>query len=157
MLRFTTGNLFDSDVDALVNTVNTVGVMGKGIALMFKASFPENFRAYRLACTKHEVAVGRMFVTQTGQMCGPKWIINFPTKQHWRDPSRLEWIADGLQDLRRVILQNGIRSIAIPALGAGNGGLEWLHVQRMIQDALSDLDGIDMVVFEPAERSVATA
>ena len=153
MIRFTTGNLFESDVDALVNTVNTVGVMGKGIALMFKESYPENFRAYSAASKKHEITIGRMFVTQTGQMYGPKWIINFPTKRHWRNPSRLEWIAEGLQDLRKVIRDNGIESIAIPPLGAGNGGLAWSEVRKAIEDALSSLDDRRHTrVLEPIEK-----
>src|SRR5258708_39032147 len=104
MLRLTQGNLLDADVDAVVNTVNTVGVMGKGIALMFKDKFPENYKAYAAACKRDEVQVGRMFVTESLELSGPRWIINFPTKRHWRSPSKLEWIIDGLNDLRAVIV-----------------------------------------------------
>src|ERR1019366_8355238 len=123
-MRFIQGNLLEARVDALVNTVNTVGVMGKGIALMFKEAFPENFRAYEEACERHEVHIGRMFVTENLALKGPRWIINFPSKNHWRQPSKLEWIVEGLEDLRRVLKEKAIRSIALPPLGCGNGGLE---------------------------------
>jgi len=130
MIELTTGNLLDADVEALVNTVNTVGVMGKGVALMFKEAFPENFKAYEAACKRKEVRVGRMFVTERGQFIGPKFIINFPTKQHWRNPAKIEWIEAGLEDLKRVIIENDIHSIAIPPLGSGNGGLIWSEVRK---------------------------
>jgi O-acetyl-ADP-ribose deacetylase (regulator of RNase III) len=91
MIEFTKGNLLEANVDALVNTVNTVGVMGKGVALMFKEAFPDNFRAYENACKRKEIHIGRMFVTERQNLIGPKWIINFPTKQHWRNPSKIEW------------------------------------------------------------------
>lgn len=109
MIRATSGNLLDADVQAVVNTVNTIRVMGKGIALMFKERFPANFDAYSRACKAREVEVGRMFVTDSEMLDGPRWIINFPTKRHWRHPSKLEWIDAGLEDLRRVIAVNGIR------------------------------------------------
>src|SRR3954463_13057902 len=105
MIRFTQGNLLDADVEAVVNTVNTVGVMGKGIALMFKERFPDNFKAYEAACRQKAVEAGRMFVTESAALSGPRWVINFPTKQHWRSPSKLEWVASGLKDLRRVIAE----------------------------------------------------
>ncbi|MBL8875400.1 MAG: macro domain-containing protein [Phycisphaerae bacterium] len=152
MIRFTQGNLFDARAEAIVNTVNTVGVMGKGIALMFKDKFPENFRAYEKACKADEVRVGRMFVTQSPNLSGPRWIINFPTKKHWRNPSKLEWIQDGLVDLHRVIVEKAIRSIAIPPLGSGNGGLEWTDVRPVIEAALSDLPDVDVVVYEPTAK-----
>jgi O-acetyl-ADP-ribose deacetylase (regulator of RNase III) len=123
MISFMQGNLLEANVEAFVNTVNTVGVMGKGIALMFKETFPENFRAYEAACKRGEVQIGRMFVTERQDMYGPKWIINFPTKEHWRSPSHIEWIEEGLKDLVRVIHENKINSVAIPPLGTGNGGL----------------------------------
>ncbi|MBS0188951.1 MAG: macro domain-containing protein [Planctomycetes bacterium] len=152
MIRFTQGNLFDARAEAIVNTVNTVGVMGKGIALMFKDKFPENFKAYEKACKADEVRVGRMFVTQSPNLSGPRWIINFPTKKHWRNPSKIEWIQDGLVDLRRVILQHAIRSIAIPPLGSGNGGLEWVEVRPLIEAALADVPDVDVVVYEPTAK-----
>lgn len=152
MMRFVTGNLLDAQVEALVNTVNTVGVMGKGIALMFKEAFPANFRAYEEACAANEVQIGRMFVTENRALEGPRWIINFPTKKHWRQPSKLEWIVDGLQDLKRVIVDKGIRSVALPPLGSGNGGLDWNDVRTEIKNALESLDGVDVEVFEPIAK-----
>src|SRR4051812_24745268 len=109
MVRFTKGNLLDAKADALVNTVNTVGVMGKGIALMFKEAFPANYRLYEAACKGKRVEIGRMFVTENTVFDGPHWIINFPTKKHWRQPSKLEWISEGLKDLKRVIKEYEIR------------------------------------------------
>ncbi|MEW6599026.1 MAG: macro domain-containing protein [Pseudomonadota bacterium] len=152
MIRYTTGNLLEADAEALVNTVNTVGVMGKGIALMFKETFPENFKAYALACEHGDVQLGEMFVTHRSDMYGPKWIINFPTKKHWRNPSKLEWIEDGLRNLRSVIERNKIRTIAIPPLGAGNGGLDWGLVKPRIEAALADLGDVDILVFEPTVK-----
>lgn len=152
MLKFVEGNLLDAAVEALVNTVNTVGVMGKGIALMFKQAFPENFRLYEEACRRGEVRVGRMFVTENRLLTGPRWIVNFPTKRHWRQPSKLEWIVDGLQDLRRVVEENGMRSIALPALGCGNGGLNWKEVRPEIERALEPIQGVEILVFEPSEE-----
>ena len=149
MVRFTTGNLLEADVEALVNTVNTVGAMGKGIALMFREQFPENFEAYKDACKRKEIVLGRMFVTESPELNGPRWIINFPTKAHWRFPSKLEWIQSGLADLRRVIVEKNIRSIALPPLGSGNGGLDWRDVRPLIEAALSDLTGVDALVYEP--------
>lgn len=150
MIRFTTGNLLDSGADAVVNTVNTVGVMGKGIALMFKDAFPANFREYEAACKRRDIRTGTMFVTERPRMMGaPRWIINFPTKEHWRGKARLEWIESGLQDLRRVILEKKVRSIAIPPLGSGNGGLDWRVVRPVIERVLADLADVDIVVYEP--------
>ena len=152
MMKFTQGNLLEAPAEALVNTVNTVGVMGKGIALMFKEAFPRNFRAYEDACKQKEISVGRMFVTETSSLEGPRWIINFPTKQHWRQPSKLEWIVEGLNDLRRVIQDRNIRSIALPPLGAGNGGLDWSEVRPEVQRILGDLQDVDILVYEPTEK-----
>jgi O-acetyl-ADP-ribose deacetylase (regulator of RNase III) len=151
MIELTTGNLLDADVEALVNTVNTVGVMGKGVALMFKEAFPENFKAYEAACKRKEVRVGRMFVTERGQFIGPKFIINFPTKQHWRNPAKIEWIEAGLEDLKRVIIENDIHSIAIPPLGSGNGGLIWSEVRKKIEAAFTALP-VRVVVYEPTSK-----
>lgn len=152
MITFTQGNLLDTRAEALVNTVNTVGVMGKGIALMFKERFADNYQRYAAACKAKEVHTGRMFVTEVRELDGPRWIVNFPTKQHWRAPSRLEWITAGLQDLRRFISEHGVKSIAIPPLGAGNGGLDWADVKPLIEAALGDLDGVEIMVFEPTEK-----
>jgi O-acetyl-ADP-ribose deacetylase (regulator of RNase III) len=152
MMKFIQGNLLEAPVEALVNTVNTVGVMGKGIALMFKEAFPANFLAYEEACERQEVKIGRMFVTESGALSGPRWIINFPTKKHWRQPSKLEWITEGLGDLKRVIHQKHIRSIALPPLGSGNGGLDWSEVRQQVERILGDLEDVDVVVYEPTEK-----
>lgn len=151
MITFTQGNLLEARTEALVNTVNTVGVMGKGIALMFKERFDDNFRRYAAACKAKEVQTGKMFVTPVHELDGPRWIVNFPTKQHWRAPSRIEWVIEGLQDLRRFLVEQQVKSIAIPPLGAGNGGLEWDDVRQQIEQALGDLD-IDILVFEPTKQ-----
>lgn len=152
MIKFTQGNLLEARVEALVNTVNTVGVMGKGIALMFKERFAENMRLYAAACKEKQVQTGRMFVTEVHELDGPRWIVNFPTKQHWRALSQMAWVVEGLQDLRRFLVENKIKSIAIPPLGAGNGGLEWAQVREQIEIALGDLQGIEIVVFEPTQK-----
>lgn len=149
MMTFTQGNLLDAHTEALVNTVNTVGVMGKGIALMFKEAFPQNFRAYENACKQKKVNVGTIFVTENPTLSGPRWIVNFPTKKHWRQPSKMEWIIEGLEDLRQFIEQQHIRSIALPPLGAGNGGLDWSKVRPEVERILGGLGGVEILVFEP--------
>lgn len=148
MLRFVQGNLLHAEAEAVVNTVNTVGIMGKGIALAFKEAFPENFRLYEAACKANQVEVGRMFVVENTGL-GPRWIVNFPTKKHWRHPSKLEWIREGLVDLRRVIAERDIRSIAIPPLGCGQGGLQWTDVRLLIQKSLGDMPDVDVIAYEP--------
>lgn len=152
MMRFTQGNLLDADVEAVVNTVNTVGVMGKGIALMFKERFPANYQAYAAACKTGDVEIGTMFVSPSNELSGPRWIINFPTKKHWRQPTRLEWVRDGLDALKDVIQEKHIRSIAIPPLGCGNGGLNWAEVRPLIESALGDLKEVDILVYEPTAQ-----
>ena len=152
MITFTQGNLIDSKAEALVNTVNTVGVMGKGIALMFKEAFPDNFKAYEEACKREQVKLGHMFVTERRDMFGPRWIVNFPTKGNWRFPSRIAWIEAGLQDLKRVISDKGIHSIAIPPLGAGNGGLDWSAVRSKIETAFADMPDLEVLVYEPVAK-----
>ena len=152
MVTFEQGNLLDANVDALVNTVNTVGVMGKGIALMFKERFPENFKAYAAACKRGDVRLGEMFVTENIELGGPQWIVNFPTKDHWRTKTRLEWIEQGMEDLARVIATHGIRSIAVPPLGCGNGGLSWGVVRPVIESMLACIEGLDATVYEPTAR-----
>ncbi len=152
MIRFTQGNLLEAEAEALVNTVNTVGVMGKGIALMFKERFPLNMTAYAKACKAKEVRTGKMFITEAGELMGPRWIVNFPTKQHWRAPSKMEWVVEGLQDLKRFIVEQQVRSIAIPPLGAGNGGLEWSDVKVEIEKALGDLTDVNIIIYEPTAR-----
>ncbi len=155
MMEFITGDILKSDAEALVNTVNCVGVMGRGIALEFKNKFPENFKAYAAACERKEVQPGRMFVFATGWVTGPKYIINFPTKRHWRGKSRLEDIESGLTALREVIRERKISSIAIPPLGAGLGGLDWSHVRPRIQEALKSLPDTRITVYEPRPAAEA--
>lgn len=150
MIRAGEGNLLEADVEALVNTVNTVGVMGKGIALQFKRAFPENFRAYAAACRRGEVALGKMFVHRVDGLGNPQYIVNFPTKGHWRAKSKLDDIESGLVDLRRIIEQLGIQSIAVPPLGCGNGGLKWDDVQPLIVAALADLPEVQVLVYAPS-------
>lgn len=156
MIEFKTGDILQADVEALVNTVNCVGIMGRGIALQFKNDFPENFRAYEAACARDEVQPGRMFVFETRTMTNPKFIINFPTKRHWRGKSRMEDIDSGLKALVAEIRGRGIRSIAIPPLGSGLGGLDWSEVRPRIVEALRDLDDLDVIIFEPNSAPVAT-
>ncbi|MGO9004272.1 MAG: macro domain-containing protein [Beijerinckiaceae bacterium] len=152
MIEYTTGNLLESDAEALVNTVNTVGVMGKGVALMFKEAFPDNFKSYEAAAKKHEVQIGRMFVTERHSFLGPKFIINFPTKEHWRSPSKLGWIDAGLENLKLVIRERHIKSIALPPLGSGNGGLDWSDVRTRIEAALGPLDDVRIIIYEPTSK-----
>jgi len=152
MITYTQGNLLEADAEALVNTVNTVGIMGKGVALMFKEAFPENFKAYEKACKEKRVQLGQMFLTEREDLLGPKWIINFPTKAHWRYPSQLKWIQEGLADLVRVIEQFKIRSIAIPPLGTGNGGLAWADVRPLIERSLASLRDVNVIVYEPTAK-----
>lgn len=149
MIREAEGNLLAADVDALVNTVNTVGVMGKGIALQFKRAYPDMYRAYEHAAKAGELTLGHMHVWETGAFDGPRFIINFPTKRHWRGPSRLDYIAAGLDDLLLVVRERGIRSIALPPLGCGNGGLDWAEVKSLIEERLGHLP-IDVILYPPA-------
>ena len=151
-MRFTQGNLLEARADAVVNTVNTVGVMGKGIALMFKERFPENFKAYAAACEAGKVRVGEMFVTAGAELDGPRWIINFPTKKDWKHPTKLEWVRSGLVALQQVIREKKIKSVAIPPLGCGNGGLDWDVVRPLIENALGELDDVEVIVYEPTPK-----
>jgi O-acetyl-ADP-ribose deacetylase (regulator of RNase III) len=141
--------MLKSEAEALVNTVNCVGVMGRGIALQFKNAYPDNFKAYAATCKRGEMQPGKMFVFETGQLTPPRYIINFPTKRHWRGKSRIEDIEAGLADLVEVIRTKDIRSIAVPPLGSGLGGLEWSEVWLRIEAALSPLDDVRVLVYEP--------
>ncbi len=149
MITYIRGNLLEANAEALVNTVNTVGVMGKGIALMFKQRFADNFQRYAVACKAGEVRTGKMFVTEVRELDGSRWVINFPTKQHWRAPSKMEWVVEGLRDLRRFLVENKVKSVAIPALGAGLGGLKWNEVRKEIELALADLKDVEILIYEP--------
>lgn len=149
MIEEVSGNLLEADVDALVNTVNTVGIMGKGIALQFRMAFPQNYEAYKQACAQGRVQPGQMFVVPIGALTGPRFIINFPTKRHWKAGSRLSDIESGLKDLVRVIQEKGLHSIALPPLGCGNGGLRWEEVRPRILEALTPLRGVRVLLFTP--------
>jgi len=149
MIHYKTGNLLDSEAAALVNTVNTVGVMGKGIALQFKNMFPNNFKLYAQACKNKEVKVGQLLVIEEeALLAGKKIIINFPTKTNWRLPSEYQYIESGLAELVKVIKEKNIKSIAIPPLGSGNGGLDWTRVKAILEKHLSGLD-CEIFIYEP--------
>ena len=149
MIELTQGNILKADAEALVNTVNCVGVMGKGIALQFKKAFPENFRAYEAACRHKEISPGRMFVFETGQIFNPRYVINFPTKRHWRGRSRYEDIIAGTKALVEELRNRNIHSIAIPPLGCGLGGLNWHRVRAIIEEAFSTLPDVHVILYEP--------
>ena len=149
MIEHTQGNLLGADAEALVNTVNCAGYMGKGIALQFKQAFPDNFAAYQRACKAEEVQLGRMFVSETGGLVNPRYIINFPTKRHWRGKSRMADIESGLKDLVAVVRRLGVRSIAIPPLGSGLGGLDWQQIRPRIEAAFADLPDVHVLLYEP--------
>ena len=150
MLELVTGNLLEADTEALVNTVNTEGVMGKGIALQFKKKYPDMFEAYQRACKGGLVQPGRMHVYERREMINPRYIINFPTKRHWRSPSRIEDIKTGLTALSEEIRKRHIKSIALPPLGCGNGGLDWSEVFPAIRSSLADLTDVRLLVYPPA-------
>jgi O-acetyl-ADP-ribose deacetylase (regulator of RNase III) len=151
-IELTKGDLLRQEgVDAIVNTVNCVGVMGKGIALQFKKKWPENFRAYELACKRKEIRPGKMFVYDSGGLLKPNFIINFPTKDHWREKSKIEYIRDGLDDLLAQLTRLGIKSVALPPLGCGNGGLDWSDIRPIIEEAFEEKAPlIRAILFEPA-------
>lgn len=151
MIEYKRGNILAEDVEAVVNTVNCVGIMGRGIALQFKNAFPDNFKAYAAACKRNEVQPGWMFIYETGRLTNPLFIVNFPTKRHWKGKSRMEDIDAGLVALAEEIRARNIRSIAIPPLGSGLGGLDWTKVRPRIEAALRGIDGLRAVIFEPSE------
>lgn len=161
MIEYQTGNLLEADAEALVNTVNCVGVMGKGIALQFKQAFPANFDQYAKACKAQQVKPGKMQVFETGAMVNPRWIINFPTKTHWKAKSRLEHVEQGLVALVQEINQRNIHSIALPPLGCGNGGLPWDQVQPLIQQYLGDVsvggEPVKVLLFAPQSAPAVDA
>ncbi len=156
MIRYVKGDILQAETEAVVNTVNCVGVMGRGIALRFKELFPDNFKAYAAACRRQEIQPGRMFVFETGRMTYPRYIINFPTKRHWRGKSRIEDIEAGLAALIAEIQRRNIRSIAIPPLGCGLGGLDWAEVRPRIEHALTAVPEVEALVFEPGSDRAQT-
>lgn len=163
------GDMFESTAEAVVNTVNCVGVMGKGVALEFKNRWPENYKAYKVACLKKEIRPGKMFVHDNGDMFGTsqfRYLINFPTKQHWRAKSKIEFIEDGLKDFASVLNFYDIKSVALPPLGCGNGGLNWDDVRPLIESALANesltrnifiygpRSNVDILEYEPMDLSM---
>lgn len=152
MITFTTGDIFEAQTEAIVNTVNLMGVMGKGIALQFKERFKNNYKIYRSACEEHTIDIGKLLTVKAQWQGRDIFIINFPTKKHWRNPSEYSFVEAGLDDLVRVIEQYGIKSIAIPPLGAGNGKLDWKEVRRIISLKLSDVD-CDIQIYEPGHEA----
>ena len=148
MIEYKTGDILAEEADALVNTVNCVGVMGRGVALQFKRAFPENFKAYAARCRRKEMQPGSVFVFETGRL-SPRYVVNFPTKRHWRGKSRMADIESGLRSLAEEIRSRGIRSIAIPPLGSGLGGLDWVEVRIRMEEVLRILDDVKIVIFEP--------
>jgi O-acetyl-ADP-ribose deacetylase (regulator of RNase III) len=155
MIHLANGDILKHEADALVNTVNCVGVMGRGIALQFRRAFEDNYEAYRKAAKRNEVCPGQMFLFERSALEPPRWIVNFPTKRHWKGKSRIEDIEAGLVDLVRVIQDKGIKSIAIPPLGCGLGGLDWAVVRPMIEKALSVIPELDAYLFEPGKAPAA--
>ena len=161
MITLTEGNLLEARVDAQVNAVNCEGVMGAGIALKFKQAYPPMFRDYEMACKAGKVNLGQVHVfdrvldrlgPELGPEGGPRWIINFPTKDHWRDSSRMVDIETGLKDLVATVKQLNIRSIAIPALGCGNGGLDWNVVRPRIEWYFSELPDVQVALYAPEAK-----
>jgi O-acetyl-ADP-ribose deacetylase (regulator of RNase III) len=150
MIILKQGNLLEDEAEALVNTVNCVGVMGKGIALQFKQAYPKVFSEYKKACRREEVTPGKMHVVETKSLFNPKYIINFPTKRHWKNKSRMDDIESGLVDLIKIIKKLKIKSVAVPPLGCGNGGLKWADVRPKIDEAFEQLSGVEVHLYEPA-------
>ncbi len=157
-IEYKTGDMFDEPTEAIVNTVNCVGVMGKGVALEFKRRWPENFRAYKRLCDAGKLSPGKMFVFENGALVGDlhhRYLINFPTKQHWRAHSKIEFIEKGLDDLVKQVEHLDIKSITLPPLGCGNGGLDWSDVRPLIERKLAPLSGVRIVVFPPGSDAAA--
>jgi len=151
MITYKKGNILDAETDVLVNTVNSVGVMGKGIALQFKKQFPENYSAYKRAVDKGDLKPGKVFISSVNSTGKVQYIANFATKDHWRQPSRIEWINSGLEDLRKQLKNLPVDSVAIPPLGCGHGGLKWDEVRPLLEDAFKNFD-MHVFVFEPSEN-----
>ncbi len=150
MIEFKSGNILEDSSDAIVNTVNCVGVMGKGLALQFKKAFPKNYKAYKYACDHDNVKIGEMFITEESDLLSLKYIINFPTKKHWKSDSKIEYIHSGLDDLIKKVNELRIDSIAIPPLGAGLGGLDWVEVKKLIAEKLTPISNrVHIVIYEP--------
>lgn len=156
MIEYKIGDIFKEEVEAIINTVNCVGVMGRGLALQFKKRFPDNFKAYEQAAKKNEMQLGKMFIYDTHKLINPRFVINFPTKNHWRSQSELKDIEEGLKSLLIEIQERNIHSIAIPPLGCGLGGLEWHDVRLLIEKTFSNNADLKVIVFEPQKSFKAT-
>lgn len=144
------GDILHAEVEALVNTVNCVGVMGRGIALQFRKAFPDNYKMYKAVCDRRELRPGRVLVHEVRRLGHPLYIINFPTKRHWRGKSRMEDIESGLKALVEEVRKRKISSIAVPPLGSGLGGLDWEEVRPRIEAAFEALPTVEVLLFEPA-------
>lgn len=155
MIELTKGNILEADADGVVNTVNTVGHMGKGIALQFRRAFPKNYESYRQACDNGEVQVGRMFIFDQQTLTNPRYIINFPTKRHWKGKSRMEYIESGLEALLGDVQRLALKSVAVPPLGCGLGGLNWVDVRKRLESAFERHPEVRWVVYEPAGAPAA--
>ncbi len=155
MIKSIKGNLLNSDAEALVNAVNCVGIMGKGIALQFKKAFPENFLHYKAACDRKELQPGKLFIYETNMFYNPKYIVNFPTKNHWKEKSQITFIETGLSALIEEIRKRSISSIAIPPLGCGLGGLQWEEVRSKIKDVFEQAPDVRVLLYEPVETPEA--
>lgn len=150
-MKYIKGNLLDAETEALVNTVNIVGVMGKGIALQFKENFPQNYKEYIAACKSKQLMPGKLLVVKELTLEGEKIIINFPTKTEWFLKSKYEYIESGLKELINVIKEYNIKSIAIPPLGCGNGGLKWEKVKSLMENYLGNIENVEIIIYEPNE------
>lgn len=149
MIKLTHGDILRADAEALVNTVNCVGIMGRGIALQFRKEFPDNYKLYKAACDKKQLHPGNLLVHDLNRFENPRYIINFPTKRHWKGKSRIEDIESGLKALVAIIHRNNIKSVALPPLGCGLGGLDWEDVRPLIENTLCELTNVDILLFEP--------
>lgn len=149
MITYQTGNILHDQADAIINTVNTVGVMGKGLALQFKKAFPDNFKVYKKACDNKLVTTGQVLPVSLNSISAPFYIINFPTKAHWKGKSQLEYIEQGLESLKTEVKRLELKSVAIPALGSGLGGLPWQDVEQMIQHSLAELPEVEWRIYPP--------
>lgn len=151
MIEIGHGSILKADSVAIVNAVNCVGIMGKGIALQFKKAYPDNFEAYRKACEARAVKPGSMFIFEIESMINPRYIINFPTKRHWKEKSQIEDIEAGLKSLVEEVQKRNISSIAVPPLGCGLGGLKWSIVRPLIEKAFTKLPAVHVILFEPED------